>query len=409
MGNGKSIYHLPFAVCHFPFAGEVFRCKKHVRTVNRKPHRILMTADTVGGVWTYALELARSLQTYDVEVLLAVMGPRLSSGQREDAQNVSNLNIFKSDYKLEWMPDCWTDVKRAGDWLLHLENRLQPDLVHLNGYTHANLPWKNPTLVAGHSCVFSWWQSVHGDAPPVEWQRYKNEVKNGLRAADLVVTPSAAMLRALNTHYGSIENACVIPNGRNPEYFKPETKQQFILSAGRLWDAAKNINRVAEIASELPWPVFVAGDFQPPQQQAQNDSAARQCRWLGSLSESELRPWFAAAPIYALPALYEPFGYTPLEAALSGCALVLGDIESLREIWRDAAVFVNPNDSEALKVELLALINDEQHRRNMSRRARERALEFTSARMAQNYFSAYSELLAHSKITHEEERFARCA
>jgi glycogen synthase len=382
---------------------------KQVRTVNKKPNRILMTADTVGGVWTYALELTRSLEAYDVEVLLAVMGPRLSSAQREDAQNIPNLNLFKSDYKLEWMPDCWADVKRAGDWLLHLESRLQPDLVHLNGYAHAKLPWKNPTLVAGHSCVFSWWQSVHHDSPPAEWQRYKDEVRNGLRATDLVVTPSTAMLRALNTHYGSIQTARVIPNGRNPEYFKPQTKGPFILSAGRLWDAAKNIDRVAEVAPELPWPVYVAGDPRPPQQDAENSAAARQCRWLGSLSESELRPWFAAASIYALPALYEPFGYTPLEAAMSGCALVLGDIESLREIWGDAAVFVDPNNSQALKAELLSLINNEQHRNHMSRRARERAREFTSARMAKDYFAAYSELLVHSQTTYDQENFARCA
>jgi glycosyltransferase involved in cell wall biosynthesis len=368
-----------------------------------------MTADTVGGVWTYALELARALQTYDVDVLLAVMGPPLTTAQREEARKITNLDLFKSNYKLEWMPDCWSDVKRAGDWLLHLENRLRPDLVHLNGYAHAKLPWTCPTVVAGHSCVLSWWQAVRGDAPPAEWQRYKDEVKYGLRAAELVVAPSAAMLRALNIHYGRIENARVIYNGRDPEYFKPEAKRDFILSAGRLWDEAKNINRLAEIAPELPWPVFVAGDFQPPQQQAQNNRIARHCRWLGSLSESELRPWFAAAPVYALPALYEPFGYTPLEAALSGCALVLGDIESLREIWRDAAVFVNPNDRDALKSQLLLLIQNEQYRRDMSQRARERALEFTSARMAQNYLAAYSELLVQSRTTREQETFAQCA
>lgn len=375
----------------------------------RRLKRVLMTADTVGGVWTYALELARALQIYDVDVLLAVMGPPLTTAQREEAQKITNLDLFKSNYKLEWMPDCWSDVKRAGDWLLHLDNRLGPDLVHLNGYAHAKLPWSCPTVVAGHSCVLSWWQAVRGDAPPAEWQRYKDEVKYGLRAADLVVAPSAAMLRALNTHYGSIENARVIHNGRDPEYFKPQAKQDFILSAGRLWDEAKNIHRLAEIAPELPWPVFVAGDFQPPQQQSQNNRIPRHCRWLGSLSEAEIRPWFAAARVYALPALYEPFGYTPLEAALSGCALVLGDIESLREIWRDAAVFVDPNDKDALKSELRLLIKNEQYRRDMSRRAGERALEFTSARMAQNYFAAYSELLVHTRTTHEQETFAQCA
>src|SRR6185369_12610708 len=98
-----------------------------------------------------------------------------------------------------------------------------------------------------------------------------------------------------------------------------------------------------------------------------------------------LREWFSAASIYALPALYEPFGYTPLEAGLSACALVLGDIESLREVWDGAAVFVDPRDSEALKVELLRLIEDKSYRREMSRRARLRALEFKSERMAKNY------------------------
>jgi glycogen synthase len=363
--------------------------------------RILMTADTVGGVWTYALELTRALQPYDVEVLLAIMGPSLNTSQQADARSLSNLSLFKSNYKLEWMPECWPDVKRAGDWLLHLENRLQPDLVHLNGYAHANLPWKNPTLVAGHSCVFSWWQAVKGDTPPDEWQRYKTEVQNGLRAADVVVTPSAAMLRALRKHYGPIGEARIIHNGRNPEHFKRRMKRNFILSAGRLWDEAKNIDRVAEIASDLPWPVLVAGEFQHPDQPARHSFVARECRWLGSLSESQLRRWYAAAQIYALPALYEPFGYTPLEAALSGCALVLGDIESLREIWNDAAVFVDPNDSKALKHELLELIADPERRKDMSQRARERALEFTSARMAQSYFTLYGELL--------QEEFARCA
>ena len=360
-----------------------------------------MTADTVGGVWTYALELTRALQPYDVEVLLAIMGPSLNASQQANARSVSNLSLFKSNYKLEWMPECWSDVKHAGDWLLHLENRLQPDLIHLNGYAHASLPWKNPTLVAGHSCVFSWWQAVKCDTPPPEWQHYKTQVQNGLHAANVVVTPSAAMLHALNNHYGSISNARVIHNGCNPEHFEPRIKRDVILSAGRLWDEAKNIDRIAEIASELPWPVAIAGEFQHPDQRIQNNDVAQQCRWLGSLSESQLQSWFASASIYALPALYEPFGYTPLEAALSGCALVLGDIESLREIWRAAAVFVDPNDSKALKHELLVLIDNPQRRGEMAQRARERALEFTSARMAQNYFAVYEELL--------QEEFARCA
>ena len=38
------------------------------------PRRILMTADTIGGVWSYALELAQGLARHGVEVALATMG-----------------------------------------------------------------------------------------------------------------------------------------------------------------------------------------------------------------------------------------------------------------------------------------------------------------------------------------------
>ena len=63
--------------------------------------------------------------------------------------------------------------------------------------------------------------------------------------------------------------------------------------------------------------------------------------------------WMARAAIYALPARYEPFGLTALEAGLSGCALVLGDIPSLREVWGETACFVPPDDRDAV-IEVLA-------------------------------------------------------
>jgi glycosyltransferase involved in cell wall biosynthesis len=73
------------------------------------------------------------------------------------------------------------------------------------------------------------------------------------------------------------------------------------------------------------------------------------CYALGNLPRENLRYWYACASIYVLPARYEPFGLTILEAALSGCALVLGGIESLKENWAQAAIFINPADRIALR------------------------------------------------------------
>jgi hypothetical protein len=82
----------------------------------REPQRILMTADTLGGVWTYALELARALP--QIEFALATMGAPITPEQRTEASQLSNVELFPSGYALEWMDDPWTEVDRAGDWLL---------------------------------------------------------------------------------------------------------------------------------------------------------------------------------------------------------------------------------------------------------------------------------------------------
>jgi glycogen synthase len=352
--------------------------------------RILMTADTVGGVWTYALELTQALHQYGVQVVLATMGGPLSPSQCAEVQNISGLTVFESPFKLEWMEDPWSDVARAGDWLLQLEESVQPDVVHLNGYVYGALSWGRPALVVGHSCVLSWWEAVKGEAAPDGWARYRHEVTRGLHAADLVLAPTRAMLAVLERHYGCFARSRAVPNGRNPALFPPAAKEPFIFAVGRLWDEAKNVAVLEKVAPSLAWPVYVAGEGRHP---AGGQVRYRSVRELGRLSLPALAHWLARAEIYALPARYEPFGLSVLEAGLAGCALVLGDIPSLRETWDGAAVFVSPDDASALAATLKALSQDSSRLAELAARARTRALEFTPQRMLRGYLAAYRELL----------------
>lgn len=339
----------------------------------------------------YALELSRGLAQHSVEVVLATMGRPLSPAQRQEAAGVPNLQIQESAYKLEWMDQPWNDVNRAGEWLLELEERFRPDLAHLNSYSFGALPWRAPALVVGHSCVLSWWQAVKGAPAPPEWARYHEEVCRGLQRAGKVVAPSTAMLKGLEQHYGPIASGVVVPNGRDPAAFTPQRKESFILAVGRLWDEAKNLAALQRVAPFLSWPVYVAGDnCHPDGGIASMDNVCS----LGSLPSTELTPWYGRAAVYALPAFYEPFGLSALEAALAGCALVLGDIPSLRETWDGAALFVPPDDTNALRVALQALASDQRNRTVLAALARHRALQYTPARMAEGYLQVYAEMLA---------------
>ena len=353
------------------------------------PDRVLMTADAVGGVWTYALELARALAPFGTRVTLAAMGTPPSAAQRREAASVPGLELEVGAFRLEWMADPWRDVERAGEWLLALEERHRPDLVHLNGYAHGALPWRAPVLVVGHSCVLSWWKAVHGRSAPRAWDRYRDAVREGLSAAELVVAPSAAMLRQLASFYGPLPAARVVPGGRALS-LPAVAKQPLVLCAGRLWDEGKNLRALSEAAaSGLPWPVYVAGEESP--------EAARRprpgLRPLGRLDAEAMARWLARATVYAHPALYEPFGLSVLEAALAGCALVLGDLPSLRENWEGAAVFVPPRDHAALAGSLRALAADPARLALLAGRARERASALGPGRMADGYVSAYGWLL----------------
>lgn len=337
-----------------------------------------MTADVVGGVWTYALDLGRALAERGVRVTLATMG---GSPSREQARELRSARIGRvevGDFALEWMEEPWDDVDRAGAWLLRIADDVRPDVVHLNGYAHASLPWPAPVVVAGHSDVLSWHGAVRGTSAGPEWERYRRAVEAGLAAADLLVAPTRALLDALLRLYAPRCPARVIPNGsdRRPP---ARPKEPLVLGAGRLWDEAKNAAALARIAPRLPWPVALAGEGE----------VAGDVRALGRLGRAEMDEMLARAAIFAAPARYEPFGLAVLEAGNAGCALVVGEIPSLREVWQDAALYAPPDDDAALERQIRRLIGDRALRAEYARRAAARAASFTAGRMAAAYLDAY--------------------
>jgi glycogen synthase len=324
--------------------------------------KVLMTADTVGGVFTYARDLAGAL---DAEVVLATIGPRPGSHAHRDL-------------KLEWMDDPWDDLAVAEDWLLELEAQERPDVVHLNAFAHGAAPFRAPKLVAGHSCVLSWWQAVKGGPAPADWDAYGELVRTGIRAADAVIAPTASMLRELARLYGPLPGGSRVVHNGSAAPAAAGPKQRFVLAAGRFWDEAKNLATLDAAARGLDAPVLLAGDT--------GGCSPRHARALGPLAPAALASLRARAAVFAAPARYEPFGLAILEAARAGCALVLGDIPSLRELWDGAARFVDPGDPDALRAALEEALE-------APRPASECARRYSLESMAAAHRALYDELV----------------
>jgi glycosyltransferase involved in cell wall biosynthesis len=355
--------------------------------------KLLLTADSVGGVFSYVVSLARGLSSRGAELAVATMGPPPTDAQRLELTRIPGVTLFESQFALEWMDTPWEDVDRAGEWLLELERELRPDVIHLNGYCHAALPWSAPVVAVAHSCVLSWWRAVLQEEAPARYGEYRSRVKAGLDRAARVIAPSHAMLLSVREHYAPKAQLAVIPNGADPQVHRsgPVPKEPLFFAAGRFWDRAKNLGLLERVASKLPWPVYVAGDCAPGAAETPTPSSLR---FLGALPPLEMPRWLSRASVFVHPARYEPFGLSVLEAAQSGCALILGSIPSLRELWEDAAVYVDPDDPAELVAACQRLARDRDARELMAERAREHAERYGLDVMTESYWNTYRELVS---------------
>lgn len=337
--------------------------------------------DVLGGVSTFTGELARALAARGEEVHLALLGPVAAA--RTDRLPVASCEV--AELRLEWMEDPWEDVAAAAEWIAELTRRHRPDVLHMNTFTPVLEPTV-PVLLSAHSCVLSWWRAVHGCEAPPEWTRYRDLVMQALARAAQVVVPSRALLRELHALYELPERTQVIPNGRQVTPV-PALREPLTVTVGRLWDPAKNFALMAAAAPAIEGRVVAVGE-----------GRVKGVEQTGQLDETGVIGWLSRAAVFAEPARYEPFGLSALEAALCGCALVLGDIPSLREVWGDGATYVAVEDPQMLARVVNDLLHDPRRRALMVRAAAARASRYTPAAMAAAYLEAYRAAMGQRKV-----------
>ncbi len=362
---------------------------------------VLVTADTLGGVWTYARELVSGLVKRGVQVTLVSFGEIPAPAQLSWLDGLRNVDFRPTAFRLEWMQDCEQDLEASAEHLKSIVRETRPDLLHLNQYFYGALQVDVPRLVVAHSDVVSWWVAVHGEEPPeTKWSRwYREIVTRGLSQATAVAAPTRWMLDAAARHYVQPAQACVVYNGRTPALFNPHIrKEDYVVSVGRLWDSGKQVTLLAQ-QRDVQQAAYIVGSEQHPDASLRSRvivGANRRSRihFKGPQSEAQLGLLYARASIYVATSRYEPFGLAPLEAALSRCALVCNDIPSLREVWGDSALYFPANSGTGLEQVLRRLGEDRDLRLTYAGLAYQRALQrYTADRMVDGYLALYRSMV----------------
>lgn len=350
--------------------------------------RVLMTLDAVGGVWRYAMDLARAAAPLGVRTVFLGFGPPPLPRQRAEAEALGALD-WEEEAALDWLAPGPEALSGVPETIARAARRHGADLLHLNLPSQAaGLATDRPVLVVSHSCVPTWFRAVRGSGLPPGWEWHGEINAAGLRRADGVVAPSRAHASALGACYGPIAGLRVVPNATAaPEGRGPE--RSFALASGRWWDEGKGGATLDAAAALCRWPVRLLGPTRGPNGTA---FAPVHAEAAGELPHAEAIRLMGEAGVFVSPSLYEPFGLAVAEAARMGLPLLLSDIPTFRELWDGAAAFVPPGDAPALARALDALAADPALRRRLGEAARLRSRRFAPEAQARDMTRLYETL-----------------
>jgi len=219
---------------------------------------------------------------------------------------------------------------------------------------------------------------------------------------DHVITISEHSRRDLLAHVPlRPDQVSVTPLGLDAERFRPAEHRQpgkpyVFCVAGS--DPTKNVGTLIDAFAKLSeslrdrFDLLLAGDVckrADIRAAIERLGISRQSKLVGLVSDAELVAYYQQATVFVFPSLYEGFGLPVLEAMGCGCPVICSNVSSLPEVAGDAAVLVDPKDSDQLAAALSRVLESPALQGELKARGLARAGEFSWDRTATETLAVY--------------------
>jgi glycosyltransferase involved in cell wall biosynthesis len=180
-------------------------------------------------------------------------------------------------------------------------------------------------------------------------------------------------------------------------------KDKYILFLGTL-EPRKNLTRVIEAFSgtkkkmgeNFDYQLLVVGKrgllAEEYRQMAVDLEIEKDVIFTGYVGGDELKPLYTHAEFFVMPSLYEGFGQTIVEAMACAAPCLVSKVASIPEVVGDAALFVDPHDTEGIGRAMEELGSNKDLREKLSAAGREQAKKFSWEKCARETLEVYGKI-----------------
>ncbi|MBI5927860.1 MAG: glycosyltransferase family 4 protein [Chloroflexi bacterium] len=322
----------------------------------------------------------------------------------------------------------WKPTRVTPLWFARLWHRAQVPLVaeafvgpvalfHATDFTLPPTLPSTKTILTVHDLSFV---RTPETAPPVLKIYLDKVVPRSVRRADHVIADSQATKDDLIELYGtSPDKISVLLSGVGPRYvpmvdpaqltavrqrYHIPADRRYIFSIGTV-QPRKNYERLME-ALALLGPAFedvmlvIAGGKgwldDPIFETVKRLGLQGRVFFTGFADDADLPALYSGATVTAYVSLYEGFGFPVAESMACGTPVVTSNVSSMPEVAGDAALLVDPYNSEAIAEALRQLLDDIDLHKHLKLAGLEQAQQFTWEKSAQTLLSIYQKVLNHA-------------
>jgi glycosyltransferase involved in cell wall biosynthesis len=356
------------------------------------------------GIGTYVRNLIRQLARQDQTTEYVLLcHPHDCDAAKALGENFRAVPDDSPPYSIREQISVPMDLRREGVDLFHAPHYVLPPLVMcpsvvtIHDCIHLMFPQYLPNRLAWGYARASMWTATHrSDRVLTVSEASKRDI---LRFFHIPPEKIDVIYNGIDDHFWTAPSEDVVERVRE----RYQLNDPFLLYAGNI-KPHKNLERLIEAFERLRGEGFadlkllIIGDeiskYAALRRAVHRHHLHKHVRFFGFVPDDTLAVLYRLADVFVFPSLYEGFGLPPLEAMASGTPVVTSNVSSLPEVAGDAALLVDPRDSEAIAGAIRMVLTDRKLREDLRRRGLERARAFSWEQSVARTRAIYSEVLA---------------